>query len=82
MNKPVFLKLDDGSYAVHVKANARPLSPAVQAAIDNLRTVVQKECKHDWFEAEEDYGSLGSGGSYVRYECRTCNKSEWSALPD
>jgi len=37
----------------------------------------------DWRESGEDYGSLGDGGSYVRYQCKKCGyETPWVMLPD
>lgn len=36
----------------------------------------------DAVEIEEDYGSLISGGSYIRYECPHCLHRFWVQLPD
>ena len=39
--------------------------------------------KDDWYESDEDYGSLGDGGSYVKYKCRNCgHETGWLMLPD
>ncbi len=42
------------------------------------------DCGEDnWTECDEDYGSLGDGGSYVRYRCLNCNHTtDWVMLPD
>jgi predicted nucleic-acid-binding Zn-ribbon protein len=42
------------------------------------------KCGHDdWFESDEDYGSLGDGGSYVKYKCKHCGyETGWQMLPD
>lgn len=33
-------------------------------------------------EIDSDYGSLGSGGSYIQYKCPHCKESFWVELPD
>jgi len=30
----------------------------------------------------DEYGSLGEGGSYARYECPNCGLRFWVTLPD
>lgn len=42
------------------------------------------ECGHDdWKEVDEDYGSLGDGGSYVKYSCKNCGyTTPRQMLPD
>lgn len=31
---------------------------------------------------DDEYGSLGSGGSYEIYRCDTCGRKNYFALPD
>lgn len=31
---------------------------------------------------EDEYGSLGSGGSYEKWQCDRCKKITWVQLPD
>lgn len=37
---------------------------------------------HDYEVVGEEYGSLGSGGSYEVYKCRRCGRVAYSQLPD
>lgn len=41
-------------------------------------------CKHqgEWESLEDDYGSLGSGGSYYRDRCLDCGEVIYSMMPD
>jgi hypothetical protein len=38
--------------------------------------------QHDWEQVGEEYGSLGSGGSYDVYRCRDCGKRSYSEMAD
>lgn len=33
-------------------------------------------------EIADDYGSLGEGGSYIKYRCNNCQHEFWVQLPD
>jgi hypothetical protein len=37
---------------------------------------------HDWEHIDEEYGSLGDGGSYDVYRCRGCGKRSYSPMAD
>lgn len=42
-----------------------------------------KDCgKNEWRYLEDEYDSLGNGGSYEVCECTTCQKKVYSPLPD
>jgi hypothetical protein len=38
--------------------------------------------EHDWVYKDDEYDSLGNGGSYQIFECSTCGKSKYVQLPD
>ena len=41
------------------------------------------ECGNNEFDdMEDEYGSLGDGGSYERCRCTSCGKVHYSMLPD
>jgi hypothetical protein len=37
---------------------------------------------HDYKTIGEDYGSLGSGGSYEKLECKNCGRIAYSPMAD
>lgn len=39
-------------------------------------------CDHECATIDEDYGSLGSGGSYEKHQCYICGDQHWVPLPD
>lgn len=41
-----------------------------------------QDCAGTCSYVDDDYGSLGSGGSYEIYKCDTCGAVDYSPLPD
>lgn len=37
---------------------------------------------HDYEVVDQEYGSLGDGGSYDVLECKNCGRRAYSSLPD
>jgi hypothetical protein len=66
-----------------LEAQVRPLPEPVPAYSCGDRLRPCKRCGADaWSDGEDDYGSLGDGGSYERFKCRHCGNVIYVALPD
>jgi hypothetical protein len=39
-------------------------------------------CDHTWVYVEDEYGSLGDGGSYEAYKCSNCNRKSYVQMAD
>lgn len=53
-----------------------------EPSCDPTKMSRQSPVPHDYEHTGEEYDSLGNGGSYDIYTCRSCGRVAYSPMPD